>query len=72
MGWLGYCDSVIEAEWFGGPLDGVVWALEGTAYFPMEAVMEPPPWTEGFAVSFHVKWFKPELRDGRWLLVWRE
>ncbi len=67
---------MIEAEWFGGPHDGEVLALCGTAYFPVETVFEPATdWGvegEGMAPSFHVKWVKPELRDGRWLLVWRE
>ena len=63
---------MIEAEWFGGPHDGEVLALTGTYYFPVETVMEPPDWEAGFATSFHVKWVKPELRNGRWLLVWRE
>jgi hypothetical protein len=63
---------VIEAEWFGGPHDGVVLALSGKAAFPVETVMEPPPWDEGFAVSFHVKWVQPEYVRGRWLLIWKE
>ena len=63
---------MIEAEWFGGPHDGEVLALVGTYYFPVETVLEPADWIEGVAPSFHVKWVKPELRDGRWLLIWRE
>lgn len=71
---------MIEATWLGGPHDGDTWPLAGPAWFALEFLDEEcytgREYAEGDppeSLTFHSRWFKPELlSDGRYVIVWRE